>query len=136
MTPERNTERSAQQDTPDTPSGTGDSIATETVAPPIDIYETGTGWVLVADMPSVPKDNIDVQVERGVLAISGRCGSAPPVGRMVYQGFQRANYFRSVALSDEIDRTRITAAQNDGVLTVILPKAAAAQTRKITVHAG
>jgi len=109
-------------------------IATETVAPAIDVCETDTGWLLVADMPGVTKDGIDVQVERGVLTLSGRCGCEPPQGRPVYEGFTRANYFRSVTLSDEIDRTRITATQNEGVLTVMLPKAAATQTRKITVQ--
>jgi len=109
-------------------------IATETVAPAIDVCETDTGWLLVADMPGVTRDGIDVQVERGVLTLSGRCGCEPPQGRAVYEGFTRANYFRSVTLSDEIERSKITAAQNEGVLTVMLPKAAAAQTRKITVQ--
>ncbi len=109
-------------------------IANETVAPAIDICETDTGWLLVADMPGVTKDGIDVQVERGVLTLSGKCGCEPPQGRIVYEGFSRANYFRSVTLSDEIDRGKITATQNEGVLTVMLPKAAAAQTRKITVQ--
>ncbi len=113
-----------------------ESVATETVTPAIDICETDTGWLLVADMPGVSKDSIDVQVERGVLTISGRCSSPSPKGRLVYEGFQRVNYFRSIALSDEVDRSKITASQSDGVLTVVLPKAAAAQTRKITVQAG
>jgi HSP20 family protein len=108
----------------------------ETVAPPIDVCETDTGWLLVADMPGVSKDGVDVQVERGVLTISGKVGSEPHVGRTVYRGFQRLDYFRSVALSDEVDRTKISASQSDGVLTVVLPKAAAAQTRKITVQPG
>jgi HSP20 family protein len=111
-----------------------EGVAAETVAPSIDIAETETGWLLVADMPGVAKDGIDVQVERGVLSISGRCGCESPKARTVYEGFRRVNYFRSVALSDEVDRARITAAQNDGVLTVVLPKAAAAQTRKINVQ--
>jgi len=110
--------------------------AHETIAPPIDVCETDTGWLLVADMPGVSKDGVDVQVERGVLAISGKVAGDPPAGRLIYNGFHRMNYFRSVALSDEIDRTKISASQNDGVLTVVLPKAAAAQTRKITVQAG
>jgi HSP20 family molecular chaperone IbpA len=108
----------------------------ETVAPAIDVCETDTGWLLVADMPGVAKDGADVQVERGVLTISGKIGTEPHFGRTVYNGFQRLDYFRSVALSDEVDRTKISASQSDGVLTIVLPKAAAAQTRKIMVQAG
>lgn len=117
-------------------SGHVREVAREAIAPAIDICETDTGWLLVADMPGVPKENIDVQVERGVLTISGRAQSEPPAGRIIYQGFQRADYFRTVALSDEVDRAKITASQNGGVLTVVLPKAAAAQTRRITVQSG
>lgn len=108
----------------------------DAIAPAIDICETETGWLVIADMPGVSKDNVEVGVERGVLTISGQVGGEAPQGRIVYRGFQRTDYFRSLALSDEIDRSKITANHHNGVLTIVLPRAEAAQTRKIVVESG
>ncbi len=113
-----------------------EDLGSDTIAPAVDIYETDTGWVLAADMPGVAKDQLDVQVERGVLTIAGRFSAEAPEGRTVHGGFRRPDYFRSLALSDEIDRGNISAGLNNGVLTVVLPRAEAARTRKITVEGG
>jgi HSP20 family protein len=120
------------------PVGTAqkEDLGHQTILPAIDVCETDSGWLLVADMPGVSKDDVDVQVERGVLTLSGRSGIETPSGRPVYEGFQQMDYFRSVTLSDEIDRGAITANIANGVLTVVLPRAASAQTRKITVQSG
>jgi HSP20 family molecular chaperone IbpA len=42
--------------------------------PPVDIYETADGLVVLADLPGVTKDGLSVQVEQGVLTIEGRQG--------------------------------------------------------------
>ncbi len=114
--------------------GRDEDVGNDSIAPAIDICETDTGWLLAADMPGVGKDDVDVQVERGVLTISGRFTAEPPEGRAVYQGFHRPDYFRSLSLSDEIDRANISANLTNGVLTIVLPRAEATQTRKITVE--
>ena len=114
----------------------GQDVGNDTIAPSIDIYEVQDGWRLVADMPGLSKEELDVHVERGVLTISGPFAVEPPEGRPVYGGFPRADYFRSLALSDEIDRASVSASLNNGVLTVTLPRAEAAATRKIEVQAG
>jgi len=114
----------------------GQDVGNDTIAPAIDVYEVDDGWRLVADVPGLSKDGLDVHVERGVLRISGQFAVEPPEGRPVYGGFPRADYFRSLALSDEIDRAKISAALTNGVLSVTLPRAEAAATRKIEVQAG
>ena len=53
-----------------------------------------------------------------------------------YIGFAGGQYFRAFALSDEVDRDRIAASLADGILTVRLPRAAAAETRRIPITEG
>ena len=104
--------------------------------PPVDIYETDDGWVLLADMPGVGKDDVNVEVRQGVLTIEGRMSGPVPAGQLVCRGFERADYFREFPLSEEVERERISATIRDGVLRVVLPKAETARTCRIPVEPG
>lgn len=48
------------------------------VAPPVDIYETQEGLVLLADLPGVSKGGLDVRVEDGMLTIQGKTSHTAP----------------------------------------------------------
>ncbi len=61
------------------------------LAPPVDIYETPDGLVVMADLPGVAKDGVDVRVENGVLTLHGRAGDATP-GDPVYREFELVNF--------------------------------------------
>ncbi len=102
------------------------------VAPPVDIYETQAGLVVMADLPGVSKENLDVRVENGLLTIRGRTHSAAPA-EAIYREFELANFFRQFELSDKVDQDKITAELKHGVLTLNLPKAEAAKPRQIEV---
>lgn len=104
--------------------------------PPVDLYETDTGWVLLADVPGVGKDDVEVEVDRGVLTVRAAMSGEPPAARLVLEEFARADYFRTVVLSDEVDWERIGANVRDGVLTVTMPKAEQARPRRIRVEPG
>jgi HSP20 family protein len=102
--------------------------------PPIDIYETDEGLVLLADLPSVNQQGVELQVQDNRLTLFGRGKSpVPPEARVVYREYQEGDYLRSFILSDEVDHQRIRARLNNGVLEVVLPKAARVQPRKIQV---
>ena len=61
----------------------------------------------------------------------------PPVGEafsQTYGDFSGGLFFRAFALSDEIDRDKIDASFADGLVTIRLPKATSAQTRKIEIR--
>lgn len=105
-------------------------------APPVDLYETDEGWVLLADVPGADKQDVSVEVDKGVLTIDVRMSAERPGGRPVLEEFARADYFRSVVLSDEVDWQKISAQVRDGVLTVALPRAEQARPRKIPVEPG
>ena len=108
----------------------------DTYSPLVDIYETADGTtVLTAEIPGARQDSIDIRVDKGVLAISADAELPQLEGEYTrtYTGFTGGQYFRAFALSDEVDREKIEAAYSDGVLTLRLPRAEAAQTRKIEI---
>ena len=105
--------------------------------PYADIYEEGDVLTLVADMPGVPADGVDVRVEKDALIIHGR---VPDVelegGRLVHPEYRSGDYERTFTVSHAIDTDRIEATIVDGVLTVRLPKAERAKERKVQVKPG
>lgn len=103
-----------------------------TITPPVDIYETEEGLVVLADLPGVDKDGLDVRVENDILTIRGTSRNGLP-GEPIYREFELANYFRQFELSDKVDQSKITAELKHGVLTLRLPKAEEAKPKKIEV---
>ena len=105
-------------------------------SPLVDIYEAEDGTtVLTAEIPGASADSLDIRVDKGVLSISAdaRCELREKDYTRTYTGFARGQYFRALAVSDEIDRDKIEASLADGVMTLRLPRAAAAKTRKIQI---
>ena len=95
--------------------------------PPIDLYETDNGWVLVADVPGVTKENVTLEVDKGVLTLHARVEGQAPAGRAIHEEFERTDFYRSFPLSDQFDPARITATVSGGVLPLVLPRAAPAR---------
>lgn len=103
------------------------------VAPPVDIYETRDGLVVLADLPGVSKDGLDVRVDNNVLTMRGRADYPSPKDG-AYREYELVNFFRQFELSDKVDQQRITADLKHGVLTLTLPKAEEAKPRQIEVR--
>ena len=104
--------------------------------PKVDIYETGEAVILLADMPGVNEDSVDITLEKNILTIKGFVNHEEEEGYgLAYGEYNVGNYERTFALSDEVDRNQIEAAMKDGVLELTLPKAEMARTRKIAVKA-
>ena len=102
--------------------------------PDVDIYETDDALMLVADMPGIRADQLDVRLEKDVLTIHGQA-SPVDVGErtLIHAEYEPGDYYRAFSLSDEIDRERIEASLKNGVLTLRLPKAASAKPKKIKI---
>jgi HSP20 family protein len=104
--------------------------------PRTDIFETDDGLVILADMPGVSADGVDITLERNVLTIRGRTEDDPPQGfSPVYLEYQPGDYERVFTVSEDIEAERIEAGVKDGVLRLFLPKAGPAQTKRIQVRA-
>lgn len=108
-----------------------------TVQPAIDVFEDAGGITLLADMPGVPRDHLEIKVEGDTLLIEGGVQRFTPEGlEAVYAEVQVPRYRRSFTLSRELDTARIEANLKDGVLSLHIPKQAHAQPRRIAVSAG
>lgn len=103
-----------------------------TIAPAVDIFETDKAYVLIADMPGVRPDGLDVVAERDELVIRGRVER--PVIAPAYQEFELADYHRAFTLTEDLDTAGITAALKDGLLRVEIPKSPRVQPKKIPVR--
>ncbi len=107
------------------------------VLPAVDVFEDASGITLLADMPGVPKEQLELKVEGDTLSIEGRVQSRTPEGlEAIYAEVRVPRYRRSFTLSRELDCGRIEANLKDGVLRLRIPKAAHAQPRRIEVTAG
>jgi HSP20 family molecular chaperone IbpA len=105
--------------------------------PPVDIRDTGQGVVISLDMPGVPRDQVEIDLERRVLTIRGRARITSPEGyRRLYTEYGEGDYERGFTLSEEIDEGAIRAEMSNGVLTLTLPRAEAAKPKRIEVKAG
>jgi HSP20 family molecular chaperone IbpA len=105
--------------------------------PAIDVFEDASGITLVADMPGVPKEQLELKVEGEALLIEGAMQPRTPDGmEAIYAEVRTPRYRRSFALSRELDTTGIEANLKDGVLSLRIPKQAHAQPRRIAVTSG
>jgi HSP20 family molecular chaperone IbpA len=102
--------------------------------PTADIFETDRALTVVLEMPGVSKDNVEVNVDDGILKIDGKIDFSKYEGlRPVYTEYNIGHYTRSFQLSSTIDQNKISAEMRDGVLAVVLPKSEQAQPRRIAV---
>jgi len=105
--------------------------------PEVDIFETERDITLLADMPGVAADDVNIDLRDGVLTLSG---DATPwedgEESDVLVEFEIGKYYRQFNLSEVIDQDKIDGKLEDGVLRLNLPKTEKAVPRRITVNAG
>ena len=86
------------------------------------------------EMPGVEKKDLNIALENDVLKVDGRIDFSKYENmEPVYSEYNVGHYARSFTLSNKVDQDKISANLEDGVLTLTLPKAKAAQPRKIAI---
>ncbi|NMD54648.1 MULTISPECIES: Hsp20/alpha crystallin family protein [Tsukamurella] len=104
---------------------------------PMDLYQVDDHYVLTADLPGADPGSIDVDVENGVLTLTGRRTAMPDSGvRWLASERFSGVYRRQLTLGDSIDTAGIAARYDNGVLTVTIPIAERAKPRRIVVEQG
>jgi HSP20 family molecular chaperone IbpA len=102
--------------------------------PNTDIFEEEGSLTLVMEMPGVQKENVDITIEKNVLDVEGKIDfSRYEDLEPVYTEYNVGPYKRSFSLSSKIDQNKISAEMNDGLLTLVLPKAEEAKPRAIKI---
>ena len=102
--------------------------------PAVDIFETDKEITLLADMPGVQADDLNIDLRESVLTLEGDV--QPPEGTDetdVIREYRTGKYYRQFTLSQVINQAKIDAELRDGVLRLRLPKVEAATPRKIAV---
>jgi len=105
-------------------------------APHVDIFETDKEVIVIADMPGVATDGIDLSLEDNILTIQGRRPSPQHLGRLILEEYESGHYLRRFTVAEIIAQDKIEASLADGVLKVRLPKVGPAQPKKIEVKIG
>jgi len=103
--------------------------------PCADIYETDEALIVALEMPGVNREAVDVAMENSTLRVEGKISFSNYEGlEPIYTEYNIGHYARSFVMSDTVDRERIAAKLEDGVLTLTLPKTASARARRIAVN--
>jgi HSP20 family protein len=105
----------------------------EYATPAVNIFETGDGYVIEAEMPGVNKDGLEITVDGNEIIITGRRNGEPGSGELFFRERQTADFRRVFELDPAIDTAGISAKMNQGILTLALPKSERVKPRKITV---
>lgn len=115
------------------------SARTQLWLPLVDTYQTDKTFVIEADLPGVHPENVEISFENSVLTIAGTRGpTLPAKDKHELKVFtsERINgkFARSIRLPEQVDAEKIEATFSFGVLTVMVPKLASAQPRKIAIN--
>ena len=102
------------------------------ITPPVDIFETKDGLTVIADLPGVAQDALDVRVVDGVLTLHGKTTHIAP-GTAIALEYELLNFYRQFELPEAVDADRISAQLKHGTLTLQLPKKEKATPRQIEV---
>ena len=122
--------------TTDLPTAEGSSVATSDWVPAVDIKEEPDAFVIKADIPGVDPEDIEVNMEHGVLTIKGEKETEKKDEKDGYKRVERTygSFYRRFALPDMADPDKITAESHHGVLEVRIGKQDKVQPRKISVN--
>lgn len=103
--------------------------------PAVDIFETENEINLVADMPGVKTDNVNIDLRENTLTLAGEITpfEGPDEDDLLVE-YEVGQYFRQFTIPEQIDQDKIDARLSEGVLQLTLPKAEAAKPRKIEIR--
>jgi len=102
-------------------------------SPAVDIFETEEAITLLADLPGVDREQLNINVEDRQLTVTGLVKEPEDRLQPVYTEYGIGGYTRSFKLGDTVDQSKISASLKDGVLTLVLPKADRLKPRRIEI---
>jgi HSP20 family protein len=121
------------------PTATGrEAMIAADWAPAVDITETPEEYVIKAELPAVKKEDVKVNVENGVLRMSGERKVEKEEKGKKFHRIERAygSFMRSFTLPDDVDPATVRAEYKEGLLSVHLMKSATAKPKTIEVKVG
>jgi HSP20 family protein len=101
--------------------------------PAVDIFGNENELIVLADMPGVNAESVEIDLREDTLSIVGKASEPGGEGEPLLREYRTGNYFRSFRVTEGIDQAKITATMSDGVLKLVLPKVEKAVPRKIQI---
>ena len=113
----------------------GEDLTTRTWTPPVDIQETDDAYRIHAELPGLTKDDIQITLENNVLRLSGERKLEKDVKKENYHRIERTygTFSRSFALPTQVSPEKVEAKFENGVLSIVVPKAEQAKPRRIAI---
>ena len=106
--------------------------------PPLDVWETEQDLVYAFDLPGIPQDEIDIQLEDGTLTVTAERSRSEDVERERLYRFERrfGSFSRTIALPQGVDESAIKAEYRNGVLELHVAKPEQVKPRRISIGVG
>lgn len=113
----------------------GEDLATRTWTPPVDIQETDDAYRIHAELPGMTKDDIQITLENNILRLSGERKFEKDTKQENYHRIERTYgaFSRSFALPTQVSPDKVEAKFENGVLSIVVPKAEQAKPRRISI---
>jgi len=103
--------------------------------PALDLYQNNDNLIAVVELAGMRKEDIEISLHDGMLAISGERKSGTPEGDKAERTERYTGKFRrSITLPSRVDANKVSATYKDGILTITLPKAEEAKPKQIQVN--
>ena len=109
-----------------------DDDTARAAVPTTDVIETQAEFIIVADMPGLAPDRLEVIAEGEALTVRGRVTRPPQPPQ--HREFELTHYALTFMLTEDLDATGIHAVLKDGVLRITIPKSATVQPRRIEIQ--
>ena len=104
------------------------------VRPPCDVYESADGYLVVADLPGVCREDLTIQVQQSEMIIEAHRSIPAPAGKVLSSEFAPGDYRRRFALPAAVEADGVQAELRDGMLRIHSPKSESAKPRQIPIH--
>ena len=102
--------------------------------PRTNLYDNGDSFQMIAEVPGLTKDDLEVKIQGNYLELSGTRRADVPEGYKAHRVERDASTFtRSFTLPADVDSEKIEAVLKEGLLTLVLPKAEAAKPKQVCI---
>ena len=113
----------------------GPGRVTQSWVPALDVWETETEVVYAFDLPGIPEEAINIEVNDETLSVSAEREKSEETSEDGFYRFERRHgtFARAVGLPQGVDQDQITARYENGALEIRVPKPEAQKPRKIAL---
>lgn len=102
--------------------------------PLADIYETSDLYSLKIEMPGINKENLNIVIDDNELRITAEAIADENDKNLKYAEFTAKNFSRTFRVGNDIDRNKVDATLENGILTLVLHKSEEVKPKKITIN--